>query len=231
MKTAVMLFADHPLPVLQGLDAGQEPDPLALALLRDTVRTLADVEADVFVFLAPDADKGQAKALLDPQGTGAFKLANALGKNPQARRRNAFRLLFSRGYEKALLLANALPDLPSHAVQAALDSLGWKRCCLGPIPGADGEPDGVYAMGFDFEGYTTDALDMVDPERPQFFRRLETLLLFYERTVTVLPPHSAVAGPGDVPGLVARCRDTRFALLPSLRLAAQRCQAEAQAES
>lgn len=231
MKAAVMLFADHPLPVLHGCAPGQTPDPLALALLRDTLRTLADVEADVFVFLAPDADKEQTKALLDPQGAGGFKLANSLGKNLQARRRNAFRLLFSRGYEKALLLANALPDLPAHDVQAALDSLGWKRCCLGPIPGPDGEPDGVYAMGFDFEGYTTDALDMVDPDKPKLFGRMETLLLFYERTVTVLAPRSPVAAPEDVPALVARCRDTRFALLPSLRLAAQRCRTNAEAEA
>ncbi|SNR63723.1 hypothetical protein SAMN04488503_0520 [Humidesulfovibrio mexicanus] len=224
MKSAVMLFADHPLPVLQGLEAGQEPDPLALALLRDTLRTLADVAADVFVFLAPSMDKEQAKALLDPHGVGGFKLASSLGKSLQARRRNAFRLLFSRGYEKALLLANALPDLPSHAVQTALDSLGWKRCCLGPIPGPDGEPDGVYAMGFDFEGYTTDALDMVDPDKPKLFGRMETLLLFYERTVTVLAPHSPVDGPEAVPALVARCRDTRFTLLPSLRLASRQSQ-------
>lgn len=227
MKSAAMLFADHPLSVFHGLAAGQTPDPLALALLRDTLRTLADTAADVFVFLAPDSDKEQAKALLDPLGAGGFKLANSLGKTLQARRRNAFRLLFSRGYEKILLLANALPDLPAHEAQAALDALGWKRCCLGPIPGPNGEPDGVYAMGFDFEGYTTDALDMVDPDTPKLFGRMETLLLFYERTVTVLPPHSPVSGPGDIAALVDRCRGTRFALLPSLRLAAQHCQAEA----
>ena len=46
MKSAVLLFANHPLPVLtpEALASGQ-PDPLALALLKDTLRTLAMLQA------------------------------------------------------------------------------------------------------------------------------------------------------------------------------------------
>ena len=186
MKAAVMLFLDKPLPVLSQLAPGQAPDPLALALLRDTLRNLADVEADVFVFLEPEQDKEQARALL---------------------------------------LSNAMPDLPGYAVQSALDSLGWKCCCLGPVLGEDGTPDQLYAMGFDFEGYTTDALDMVDFDRPKVFERLETLLLFYERKVKVLAPYSPVSSLDAAPKLAARCADTRFALLPSVRLAGERATA------
>ncbi|MDR3641416.1 MAG: DUF2064 domain-containing protein [Humidesulfovibrio sp.] len=220
MKSAILLFLDQPLPVLSQLAPGESPDPLAVALVRDTLRNLADLEADVFVFLTPDEDKDKAREVL---GKGAFKLANALGRNLQTQQRNAFRLVFARGYERAILLANAMPDLPGHAVQSALESLGWKCCCLGPVPsGLDGAPDGLYAMGFDFEGYTTDALDMVDQERPNVFGRLETLLLFYERKVKVLAPYSPVASLDDAPALATRCKDTRFSLLPSVRLATER---------
>ena len=222
MKAAVMLFLDKPLPVLSQLAPGQAPDPLALALLRDTLRNLADVEADVFVFLEPEQDKEQARALLNVKG---IKLANSLGRNLKVRQRNAFRLVFARGYERALLLSNAMPDLPGYAVQSALDSLGWKCCCLGPVPGEDGAPDQLYAMGFDFEGYTTDALDMVDFDRPKVFERLETLLLFYERKVKVLAPYSPVSNLEAAKELAARCTDTRFALLPSVRLAGERAAA------
>ncbi len=219
MKSAVLLFLDQPLPVLRQLAPGQSPDPLALALVRDTLRNLADVEADVFVFLAPEQDKETARALLNNEGV---KLANALGRNLQAQQRNAFRLVFARGYERALLLANAMPDLPGYDVQSALDSLGWKCSCLGPVPGADGEPDQLYAMGFDFEGYTTDALDMVDFERAKPFGRLETLLLFYERKVKVLPLYSPVRSLAEAPQLAERCKGARFELLPSVRLAGAR---------
>ena len=220
MKAALLLFLDNPLPVLSQLAPGESPDPLAVALVRDSLRSLADLEADVFVFLAPDEDKDKAREVL---GKGKFKLANALGRNLQAQQRNAFRLVFARGYERAMLLANAMPDLPGHVVQEALDSLGWKCCCLGPVPsGPEAAPDGLYAMGFDFEGYTTDALDMVDQGRPNVFGRLETLLLFYERKVKVLASYSPVASLNDAPVLAARCKDTRFALLPSVRLAAER---------
>jgi hypothetical protein len=220
MKSAILLFLDQPLPVLNGLSPGEKPDPLAVALVRDSLRNLADLEADVFVFLSPEQDKDKAREVL---GKGTFKLANALGRNRQAQERNAFRLVFARGYERALLLANAMPDLPAHAVQSALDSLGWKCSCLGPVPdGPDGAADGLYAMGFDFEGYTTDALDMVDQSRPNVFGRLETLLLFYERKVKVLAPYSPVASLDDVQALAERCKDTRFALLPSVRLAMER---------
>lgn len=222
MKAAVLLFLDQPLPVLSQLAPGESPDPLALALVRDTLRNLADVEADVFVFLAPDQDKDAARAILNVSGV---KLANALGRNLQAQQRNAFRLVFARGYERAILLANAMPDLPGYALQSALDSLGWKCCCLGPIPGANGEPDQLYAMGFDFEGYTTDALDLVDRDRPNVFGRLETLLLFYERKVKVLAPYEPVSSLDATCQLAARCKDTRFALLPSVRLAAERADA------
>jgi glycosyltransferase A (GT-A) superfamily protein (DUF2064 family) len=214
MKSVVMLFANHPLPALPP-DA--EPAPLALALLKDTLRTLADVDAEVLLFLDPAQDKEQARALL---GKGSFKLANALGRNQQARQRNAFRLVFARGYERALLLANAMPDLPAHQLQSALDGLGWRCCCLGPVPDADGKPDQIYAMGFDFEGYTTDALDLVDYSRPGVFERVETLVLFHERKVKVLPPYRPVAALTDAAELAGRCAGTRFAILPSVRLAA-----------
>lgn len=221
MKAAILLFLDQPLPVLSQLAPGEGPDPLALALVRDTLRNLADAEADVFVFLAPDQDKDAARAILNVSGV---KLANALGRNLQTQQRNAFRLVFARGYERAILVANAMPDLPGYAVKSALESLGWKCCCLGPVPGENGEPDQLYALGFDFEGYTTDALDMVDRDRPNVFGRLETLLLFYERKVKVLSPYSPVSSLNAAPSLAERCKDTRFALLPSVRLATERAQ-------
>lgn len=215
MKSAVLVFANHPLPVLA---PGQAPGALALALLKDTLRNLADVDADVFLFLDPGQDKDEAKAMLGP---GSFKVANALGRNLAVQQRNAFRLAFSRQYERALLLDNAAPDLPAHAVQSALDGLGWKGACIGPVPGPDGEPEGVYALGFETEGWMTESFDHVDRGRPGLFRRLETLLLFYERKVRVLPPYAPVRTLDDCAALEARCRDTRFARLPSLRLAAE----------
>jgi len=224
MKAAILLFLDNPLPVLAGLEPGAAPDPLALALVRDTLRNLADLDADVFVFLAPDQDKDKAREVL---GKGKFKLANALGRNLQTQQRNAFRLVFARAYDRALLVANAMPDLPVHIVQAALDGLNWKCVCMGPAPAPglqQGPPDQIYALGFDFEGYTTDAMDMVDRTRPNVYGRLETLLLFYERKVAVLAPYSPVTSLADAPALVERCKDTRFALLPSLRLAAEQVQ-------
>jgi len=216
MKAAVLFFLDQPLAVT-GPDT---PDPLAVALVRDTLRTLADVDADTFVFPPPGFDKDQARALLGP---GKFKIAAGLGRNNAAQQRNAFRLVFVRGYERAMLLSNAAPDLPAHAIQSALDGLNYKCACLGPVPGEDGgAPDRVYALGFDAEGYTTDAFTHVDQDRPGHFTRLETLLLFLERKVRVLPAYRPVARLDEAGALAERCTDTRFALLPSVRLAAER---------
>jgi hypothetical protein len=224
MKSAVLLFANHPLPVLtpEAL-ASAGPDPLALALLKDTLRNLADVDADVFLFLDPGQDKEQAKAVL---GTGKFKVANALGRNRTVQQRNAFRLVFSRLYERAVLLDNATPDLPAHAVQSALDGLGWKGACIGPVPSSTQEPgqepDRIYALGFHTEGWMTEAFDQVDRDRPALFRRLETLMLFYERKVRQLPQYAPITSLAQGPALAERCQGTRFALLPSVRMAGER---------
>jgi hypothetical protein len=232
MKSAVLLFANNPLPVLtpEALASGAA-EPLALALLKDTLRNLADVDADVFLFLNPgqgpaqvpaqdkNHGKEQARALL---GKGTFKIANALGRNITVQQRNAFRLVFSRLYERALLIDNATPDLPAHAVQSALDSLDWKGACIGPVPNAGGEPEHIYALGFHTEGWMTEAFDQVDRHRPALFHRLETLLLFYERKVRVLPPYAPVSGFEQAKALAERCQGTRFAQLPSVRLAAER---------
>jgi glycosyltransferase A (GT-A) superfamily protein (DUF2064 family) len=196
-----------------------EPDALALALLKDTLRNLADVDADVFLFLDPGQDKEQAKALL---GKGKFKVASALGRNRTVQQRNAFRLVFSRQYERALLLDNACPDLPAHAVQTALDSLGWKGACIGPVPSSGQESGRIYALGFHTEGWMTEAFDQVDHNRPDLFHRLETLLLFYERKVRVLPEYAPITSLGQCAALAGRCQGTRFALLPSVRLAEKR---------
>ena len=236
MKSAVLLFANHPLPVLtQEALASGVADPLALALLKDTLRNLADVDADVFLFLdplqgpgqgpgqdsAPDKVqmKEQAKALL---GKGTFKVATALGRNLTVQQRNAFRLVFSRFYERALLLDNATPDLPAHAVQSALDGLAWKGACIGPVPNADKEPEHIYALGFSTEGWMTEAFDQVDRDRPALFNRLETMLLFYERKVHVLPPYAPVSALEQAKALAERCQGTRFAQLPSVRMAVER---------
>ena len=226
MKAATLLFANHPLPVLtpEALASGA-PDPLALALLKDTLRTLADVDAEIYLFIDPGQDKEQAKALL---GKGTFKVANALGRNRAVQQRNAFRLVFSLHYDRALLLDNAAPDLPAFAVQSALDGLGWKGACIGPVPSATGEPENIYALGFHTEGWMTESFDQVDRDRPGLFRRLETLILFYERKVRVLPPYASITALDQCPALVERCRDTRFAQLPSLRLAAERLAAQNQ---
>lgn len=223
MKSAVLLFANHPLPVLtpEALASG-EPDALAMALLKDTLRNLADVDADVFLFLDPGQDKEQAKTLL---GKGKFKVASALGRNLTVQQRNAFRLVFSRQYERAILLDNAAPDLPAHAVQSALDSLGWKGACIGPVPSPmqepDKEPEHIYALGFHTEGWMTEAFDQVDRGRPNLFHRLETMILFYERKVRVLPQYAPVTSLDQCKALAQRCQETRFAQLPSLRLAAK----------
>lgn len=229
MKSAVLIFANDPLPVLPpDVPGGTAPDAQALALLKDTLRNLADVDADVFLFLEPGQDKDQARALL---GKGKFKLANALGRNRKVQQRNAFRLVFSRQYERAILLDNACPDLPAHTVQTALESLDWKGTCLGPVPSAgQEEPDGIYALGFHTEGWMTEAYDQVDHDRPGLFSRLETMLLFYARKVRVLPPYAPVASLDQCPELAARCRDTRFAILPSVRMAEERLAGERPAQ-
>ncbi|MBU1039859.1 MAG: hypothetical protein KKF77_02010 [Proteobacteria bacterium] len=228
MKSAVLLFANHPLPVLtqEALASGMA-EPLALALLKDTLRNLADVDADVFLFLDPgqdpaldkDAMKEQARALL---GKGKFKIANALGRNLAVQQRNAFRLVFSRFYDRALLLDNATPDLPAHAVQSALDGLDWKGACIGPVPNGDQEPEHIYALGFSTEGWMTESFDQVDRDRPALFTRLETMLLFYERKVRILPPYAPITAIEQAKDLAARCQDTRFAMLPSVRMASER---------
>lgn len=219
MKSAVILFANSPLPVLE---AGKEPDALALALLKDTLRNMADAGADVFLFLPPDMDKAWAKERL---GAGKFKLTNALGRNLTVQQRNAFRLVFVRGYERAIMVPNAAPDLPGHAIESALAGLGWKGACLGPATDADTAPGehGVYAIGFHTEGYLPESFDQVERSRDKFFTRLETLILFFERKLKLLPAYLPVRSLDDAACLAARCADTRFALLPSLRLAAQRC--------
>lgn len=220
MKSAVLIFANLPLPVLE---SGVEPDPLALALLKDTIRNMADAEAEVFVFLPPDMDKKWAKEKL---GQGTYKLANALGRNITVQQRNAFRLMFVRAYENAILVPNAAPDLPGHVIGSALKNLTWKTACVGPTTDTDAIDgvDGIYAVGFDVEGHMPESFDQVDRAREKYFSRLETFILFFERKVHVLPPYTPVRSLDDAAALVARTADTRFALLPSVRLAAQRAQ-------
>lgn len=217
-KSAVIVFVNTPLPVLE---QGKAPDPLALALLKDTLRNMADADADVFLFLPPDMDKDWARSVLGP---GKFKLMSAMGRNLVVQQRNAFRLIFVRQYETAMLVPNAAPDLPGHAVSSTLSSLGWKGACLGPATDADTAcgADGVYAIGFHTEGHMPESFDQVDRSRDQLFTRLETYMLFFERRLKIMPPYRPIRSLDDAALLAGRCAGTRFALLPSVRLAAER---------
>jgi len=104
----------------------------------------------IIVGYYPPHAQPEAVEWLGPGYTLMPQLGNNLGK----RMANAFDKIFSKGYQRALLLGTDFPDLPESIVDEAFKSLDHNDAVIGPA--VDG---GYYLIGFKSDSYLPEAFD------------------------------------------------------------------------
>lgn len=143
MESAVLVFAKVPRPgaVKTRLTPALSPSEAArlyMAFLRDTIRQVVRLDADVRLYLAPPLPDGAFEGL-----PTEVSLHEQDGEGLGERMKRAFEETLRDGYERALLMGSDHPTLPLSFLRQAIQALrGPQSLCLGPT-----EDGGFYLMG------------------------------------------------------------------------------------
>lgn len=143
MDTAVLVFAKVPRPgsVKTRLTPTLSPSEAArlyTAFLRDTLRRVTRLEADVQLYLAPPLPDGELDAV--PSGVDVHVQA---GDGLGARMEQAFRETLEGGYGRVIVMGSDHPTLPRSFLRRADQALqNPASLCIGPT-----EDGGFYLLG------------------------------------------------------------------------------------
>jgi hypothetical protein len=128
------------------------------------------------------------------------------GKDVGERMEQAFRSIFSAGYDRAVLIGSDIPDLPASVLTDALDALRDSDAVIGPA--RDG---GYYLIGFRRGTFLPEAFDGIHWSRPDVFDRTMQVFRKKRAAVHVLPAWQDVDTVEDVLSLMNRNTATVFA--------------------
>ena len=215
MDTALLVFAKVPRPgevktrLTPALSAA-EAARLYTAFLRDTLRQVLRLNADVRLYLAPPLPDGELDAV--PSGVDVHvQTGDGLG----ARMEQAFRETLGDGYGRVLVMGSDHPTLPRSFLRRADQALQDSgSLCIGPTK--DG---GFYLLGM--SAFYPQLFDDMSYSHPKVCADTLARAGRTEADVAVLPPWYDVDRPGDLERLLTDL-DDRPADAPNTRRVADR---------
>jgi len=197
MDTALLVFAKVPRPgsVKTRLTPTLSPTEAArlyTAFLRDTLRHVVQLEADVRLYLAPPLPKDGLDAV--PSGVSVHEQE---GDELGDRLRQAFRKTFQQGFERVLVTGSDHPTLPSSFFRQAVYAVQNRdSLCIGPTN--DG---GYYLLGM--STFYPQVFDEMSYSHAQVFADTLTRTERTGADITVLPEWYDVDRPPDLDRLQA----------------------------
>ena len=220
MDTALLVFAKVPRPgevktrLTPALSAA-EAARLYTAFLRDTLRQVLRLDAEVRLYLAPPLPDGELDAV--PSGVDVHvQTGDGLG----ARMEQAFRETLGDGYGRVFVMGSDHPTLPRSFLQRADQALqDSASLCVGPT-----EDGGFYLLGM--SAFYPQLFDEMSYSHGQVFAETLSRAEGTRADVTVLPQWYDVDRPRDLERLLTDL-DDRPADAPNTRRVADRLGLEA----
>jgi uncharacterized protein len=152
-------------------------------------------------FYPPDAKQEVVKWLGD-EHTLVSQMGNGLGD----RMGNAFQEVFSRGFDRALLIGSDIPDLPNQFIDEALAALKEYDAVAGPSH--DG---GYYMIGFRRNAFLAQVFNGITWGTPEVFEQTMRILRKANLSVYTLPVWRDIDTIVDLKALFRDSRNTGFA--------------------
>ena len=210
MDTALLVFAKVPRPgevktrLTPALSAA-EAARLYTAFLRDTLRQVLRLDAEVRLYLAPPVPDGGLDAV--PSGVSVHvQRGNGLG----TRMEQAFRETLGDGYGRVLVMGSDHPTLPRSFLRRADQALQDSgSICIGPT-----EDGGFYLLGM--SALYPQLFDDMSYSHPEVYADTLARAGRTEADVAVLPQWYDVDRPGDLERLL-RDLDDRPGNAPNTR--------------
>jgi uncharacterized protein len=205
-KAVILLFVKAPVKgQVKSRLAAEVGEETALDLYRcfvlDIVNTLDNSCHPFRMFFYPHDGDSALATLLGRRHHFLPQEGNDLGK----RMENAFRRIFSEGFDRAVLIGSDIPDLTPAVFHEALDSLENNDVVIGPA--ADG---GYYLIGFHKRSLLPRIFDEREWSTDRVFRETLEILRGASLRIHLAPEWRDVDTREDLSALAARSRGTLF---------------------
>ena len=127
------------------------------------------------------------------------------GKELGAKMKNAFEVIFSDSFTKALIIGTDIPDLPEEYIELAFNTLKNNDTVLGPS--SDG---GYYLIGFTKKNFLPEAFDNITWSSDKVLEQTISRLNKHDKMIYLLPQWHDVDTLDDLKSLVVRNKNTAF---------------------
>jgi rSAM/selenodomain-associated transferase 1 len=167
----------------------------------DLLSTIKRLEWDLVLCVAPGSSIDKFHEWLGSEYVYAFQQGDDLGQ----RMKNSFVDIFSKGYERAVLIGSDIPDLPLDIIHEAFGALGEKDSVIGPA--GDG---GYYLIGFRGVAFLEEAFEGMRWGTDGVFSETVCVLNRFGIAPHMLPEWYDVDTLDDLFNLVERSKGSDF---------------------
>jgi rSAM/selenodomain-associated transferase 1 len=205
-QTCILLFIKYPdrgkVKMRLSVDLNEEiVQELYRCFVQDTLTTVKKINSQLFICFHPvEAQKKFQKWL---GSTLLFLPQN--GADLGERMKNSFIDVFTKGFQRAILIGSDSPDLPKKYIKQAFTTLQTKNMVLGPT--VDG---GYYLIGFHTNMFTPGVFEDIPWGNQMVFQETMLKIKQAHRSVGILPMWSDVDTIADLKYLVRRAKNTSF---------------------
>jgi rSAM/selenodomain-associated transferase 1 len=205
-ETCILLFVKYPdkgkVKMRLSVDLDEEiVQELYRCFVCDILTTVKKIDSQLFIcFLPVEAQKKFQKWL---GSTLLFLPQN--GADLGERMKNSFIDVFTKGFQRAILIGSDSPDLPKKYIKQAFTILQTKNMVLGPT--VDG---GYYLIGFNTYTFTPSVFEDIPWGNQTVFQETMTKIKQAHRSLGLLPIWSDVDTIVDLKHLIQRAENTSF---------------------
>ncbi len=167
----------------------------------DLLSTIKRLERDLVLCIAPDSSIDRFNEWLGSNYAYVFQQGDDLGQ----RMKNSFDDIFSKGYERAVLIGSDIPDLPLDIIHEAFGALSERDSVIGPA-----EDGGYYLIGFRRDAIVGEVFEGIRWSAHTVFNETVSILKRLGVSLHTLPEWYDVDTLGDLFNLVERSKKSDF---------------------
>jgi rSAM/selenodomain-associated transferase 1 len=167
----------------------------------DTLTMIEKIDVPFFICFHPPDAQSKFQNWLGSNLLFLPQRGNDLGE----RMKNSLAEVFTKGFQKAILMGSDSPDLPEDYIKQATTTLQTNDVVLGPT--VDG---GYYLIGFKTTTFTPSVFEEIHWSSPLVFQETMMKLKQAQCSLGLLPIWSDIDTLSDLNNLVRRTRNTSF---------------------
>ncbi len=205
-ETCILLFVKYPekgkVKLRLSVDINEDiVQELYRRFVQDTLATIKKIDSQFFICFSPVETKKKFQKWLG--STLLFLPQN--GADLGERMKNSFTDVFTKGFQRAVLIGSDSPDLPEKYIEQAFSILQTQDIVLGPT--IDG---GYYLIGFNKNTFTPGVFEDMPWGKQMVFQKTSMKIKQAHCSLGLLPIWSDVDTIADLKHLIQRAENTSF---------------------